>query len=500
MRGAIQTMLLLLLNLLQQGRLSKVVIIGAVLLFIAGVSLLVYFYRRYQRIEKEPEEEWDHSRSLFVNAPPSPKIEDAGKATVAAAEVESTQTATREFASPSHSQPPAASTIEPSPVEATAQPSEHVEAAKPEPASPVALSSEEQMTQVLASPAPIELEEKKGPEHEHAAFDDDVWADLQVEEHSPAQGGETSPTQAMTEQLSSARVDERSHREPFESPRIERMIHREPYESPSIEPLTPRDQDAATRDLRTAPPPKGPARDTIIFGTKPSERDTLPLAAEPVVAGSGRIADPSIVSTRAYRTSAGSVLGLPAEASQGPLILGAPVRPANETGIGSLTDYGKDLSPKSGRGGTITLLVVLALLAGAALVYVFVPSVHSRVNAAVARVRGVDSPVSTKPKAQIFPSYRPEVNKNMVTARGAIDNISDEPLETLEVEISLQRGADAPPDIRRIPVTPNPLAPGARGAFEFEYDGKRDTGFVGYKITRLFSNGTEIKFRTPNPK
>src|SRR5437762_13379893 len=66
-------MLLLLLSLLQQGRLSKVVIVGAALLFIAGVSLLVYFYRRYRRIEKEPEEDWDLSRrSLFVNvAPPA---------------------------------------------------------------------------------------------------------------------------------------------------------------------------------------------------------------------------------------------------------------------------------------------------------------------------------------------------------------------------------------------------------------------------------------------
>ena len=72
-------MSLLLLNLLQQGRLSKVVIVGAALLFIAGVSLLVYFYRRYRRIEKEPEEDWDLSRrSLFVNvAPPSRTAEDA---------------------------------------------------------------------------------------------------------------------------------------------------------------------------------------------------------------------------------------------------------------------------------------------------------------------------------------------------------------------------------------------------------------------------------------
>jgi hypothetical protein len=305
------------------------------------------------------------------------------------------------------------------------------------------------------------------------------------------------PLHAVKEPPPSARVEERSHREPFESPRIERVTHRERYEPPSIEPLAPREQEAA-RDSQNKREGR-PARDTIIFGAKPPEREKSP-APEPVVAASGRLAEPSISGARSYRTPAGSVLGIPAEASQGPLILGEPVRPESETGIGALTNYGKDLSPKSGRGGTITLLIVVALLAGAALVYFFVPSVHGRLNTFIARVRGVDSQVSTKPKAQIFPSYRPEVNKNMVTARGAVDNISDEPLENLEVEISLQRGGDSPPEVRRIPVTPSPLEPAARGAFQFEYDGKRDTGFVGYKITKLFSNGTEIKFRTPSPK
>src|SRR5712692_2765851 len=73
-------MMFLFLNLLQpqQGRISRVVIIGAVVVFIAGVSLLVYFYRKYRHVEKEPEEDWDLSRrSLFVNvAPPIQKSEE----------------------------------------------------------------------------------------------------------------------------------------------------------------------------------------------------------------------------------------------------------------------------------------------------------------------------------------------------------------------------------------------------------------------------------------
>ena len=91
------------------------------------------------------------------------------------------------------------------------------------------------------------------------------------------------------------------------------------------------------------------------------------------------------------------------------------------------------------------------------------------------------------PKAVVYPSYRPEVNKNVVRARGAVDNISDQPLENLTIEVSLQRGGDLPPETRIVSVTPNPLPPNQRGTFEFEYDGKRDTGFAGYKITKLFS-------------
>jgi hypothetical protein len=105
-----------------------------------------------------------------------------------------------------------------------------------------------------------------------------------------------------------------------------------------------------------------------------------------------------------------------------------------------------------------------------------------------------------KTRAQIIPSSRPEVNKNMVTAKGAVDNISDGPLENLTIEVTLQRGGDAPPETRAIAVTPSPLPPGARGFFEFEYDGKRDTGFAGYTITRLLSNGAPVRFRQPGQK
>lgn len=507
-------MSLLLLSLLQQGRISKVVIVGAALLFIAGVSLLVYFYRRYRRIEKEPEEDWDLSRrSLFVNvAPPSRSADDASATaavpTAATAEITPVVSgATSELASEPQSQSSKPATSDaPQPSEAPAPPSAPLEVIEAAP--PVEPAREERMTQVLASPSPTESKEPKEAEqppakteseHEHTAFDDEVWAGLEAEETPPMPGGETMPLHALTDRLPGARVDERSHREPFEAPRIERVLHREPFEPPIIKPLTPREQAAVTRELRPSTPPRTaptreeaketPERNTMIFGASPAEPDARPSTAEPVIAASGRIAEPSVAGARSYKAPAGSILGLPAEASHGPLILGDPVRTESDTGIGALTNYGKDLSPKAGWGGTIALIVVIALLGGAVLLYLFVPSVHSRVSSYIGRARGTDSQASTKAKAQIFPSFRQEGTK----AKGAIDNISDEPLENLEVEISVQH--DASPEIRRGAVAPNPLPPNARGSFEFDYDAKKDTNG---KILRLLSNGNEIKFRAPN--
>jgi hypothetical protein len=494
-------MVLLLFNLIQQARLSKVVIVGAVLLFIAGVSLLVYFYRRYQRIEKEPEEDWDLSRrSLFVSVtPPSPKTEEASAIHPVAIGETAVETipvptdGTREFAS--EKQTPSATM--------KSTPESHVEVPpSPEPVPQAETSSEERATRILASPSPIKPAQGKESPSVPAAFDEEIWTDLDLEERPSIASepvAETAPLPAEAEPPRVARVEQRSHLEPFEPPRVERTTHREPYEPPRIAPLTPREQAAVTRDLQSTPAPPGRSIGSETGKVSPN-RETRELAAETLVASSEKVTEPSIAASRAYRAPAGSVLGLPAETSNRPLILGDPVRPASDVGIGALTNYGQDVDHNGGRGGTIALIVVVLLFGGALLLYLLVPSVHSRAGAFVAHLRGTDIPAAQAPKAQIIPSTRPEWNKNMVKARGAVDNISDAPLENLSVEVALQRGGDAPPEIRTVSVTPSPLPPGQRGTFEFEYDGKRDTGFAGYKITRLLSNGSEIKFRAPNQK
>ena len=518
-------MTFLLLNLLQaRTRLSWVVIVAAVLAFAAGVSLFVYFYKRYKRIEKEPEEDWDLSRrSLFVNLPP-PVTEVKEADTSSTVEIESAvaeevpiQTGgTRAFASdmnlPSfapETTPEPEPQVETSPRDAT----------PPEIEAPTELRS----TKILASPSQIEAVTETEGASDDITADEEVWIGLEEFDQPPVTAEREPPLQSTAEPLNVARVEQRSQREPFEPPRIDRISHREPYEPPAIEPLTPREA-AATRELRSIPTPgieqpsgshaeEPMARGTVRLG---SATEDIPKAVQPSVSGRETrelwgagttgvmIPEPSLPTSAAPRARMfGSVLGLPAEHSHQPMILGDPVRPADEMGIGALTNYGKDLGPKGGRAGTIALLLVVVLLAGAAGLYFFVPSVHSRVGAFVGHLRGIDTQAALeaakKPRAQIIPSLRLDPNKNMVTARGAVDNISDEPLENLSVEVLLKPGGESPPETRTIPVTPNPLPARERGTFEFEYDGKRDTGYAGYTITRLLSNGTEVRFRAPGP-
>jgi len=485
-------MMLLFFNLLQspRPRLSVFVIVAAVLVFITGVSLVVYFYRRYKRVEKEGEDDWDALKgSLFVKATATeerPQLDDVPASIESSApvtqEASSFKGATREFASP------------------TTQPNEPEAIPTPEPVAesiPPAPQVESRPTEVLASPAVSEAATTPPPVKPVSdELDDDLWADLEIEEQPPIVHQPEPPR--------IARVEGPSHREPFASPTTEFVSPREP---------------AGTRELHSIklPEPESKEREgrgTVMLGStstkppapaEPARRETREFVAERAPAASG-VVEPSIAggASRASRLAPpGSILGLPAEYSHEPLILGAPARSESETGIGGLSHYGEDLGPKGGHAGSIALAIVVILLAGGVASYFFVPAVHTPVSNWIARVRGTDAQgtfQASKPKAQIIPSFRLEVNKNMVTARGAVDNISNDPLENLEIEVSLQPGGDAPPETRRIPVTPNPLPSSARGSFQFEYDGKRDTGYAGYKITKLFSNGTEIKFRAPETK
>src|SRR6266705_7067130 len=196
-------MTFLLLNLLQpQGRISWVVIIGAVLAFVAGVSLLIYFYRRYKGIEKESEEDWDSSRrSLFVNVPPpagAAKSEESDTSkpvehkTPVAEEVPVQTSGTRELAG-NINLPFAPTTAEPEPkVEAAALEAPIQPKAAPPP--------EPRPTEMLASSSPKGTETEAEPEA--APFDAEVWAGLENTEQPPPAAEHEVTSQSAPEPLS----------------------------------------------------------------------------------------------------------------------------------------------------------------------------------------------------------------------------------------------------------------------------------------------------------
>ena len=364
----------------------------------------------------------------------------------------------------------------------------------------------------------------------------------------------TPPVSRETVQLASltpdasARVDEPIPQERFESPEPERP-RRDPFEPPRIKPLSPKTTSRQTTTIPSLPTPReaterlssppssspfandmaarlqapetGPETQRLGATEPPVTRIPPPLPDDPGTrrtttmsrptaqtesawATSG-VAKPDVSTTdapqkRAARSSPGAILGLPAERSNAPLVLGSPAAAREEAGVSSLSHYGKAKDDAdTGRGGLITLAIVILLLGAALGSYVFVPSFKASAN----RLLGIGNsanevPLAEKAKAQIIPSRAPEFNKNIVKARGAVRNISEETLDGLSVEIALARGEGSAVETRVVPVTPGQLAPLQQGQYEFEYDGSKSTGFNRYRVTKLIAATGEVKFTTPS--
>jgi flagellar basal body-associated protein FliL len=160
-----------------------------------------------------------------------------------------------------------------------------------------------------------------------------------------------------------------------------------------------------------------------------------------------------------------------------------------------LARYGQKEYDKVGLGGTIALLLAMALIGGTAAAYFFVPAFRSRANALIARARGSDKQAEPAPaKAQIYP-LPPEIQKGRVKVKGLIYNTSAEELRDLYLEVELMRAGAELPDIRRIRVAPAQLGPGQQGRYEFEY---ADQEYSSYKIARLITrDGSPLKFTFP---
>ncbi|HSE97555.1 MAG TPA: hypothetical protein VLD57_04740 [Blastocatellia bacterium] len=536
-------MLLTLLSialLLQLGGVPWFIWAAVVIVLLAAIAMFVYFYTRFKRGEKETEEDWSLSQhSLFVNepAPAKENLEEKPAALERVEEAEPIEARTSEAIEAQEERAPAISyeeadsrsehlpepAPEPQPVSqpepAVLQPVAEpiVNEQTPESAPPV----EPTATQVLSSE---QIEYAASQTGETIPFDEDVWARLEeaepqlppqaetetIEQMPPEQTGTTmlgSPASEI-EPLPSARVDGSSPRAPFEPPRIEPAVEeRKPFEPPSIEPMLPGQQLAKPR---TTGPLSRPTATLSGFDREDSVAEAEPAVVEkkegwyeerspetPEV-------EPAMIPVKATRVSerkvAGSVLNLPPEASSKPLVFGETQRSKEDLGIGSLTSYGQDTGPRAGHAGTIALALAVLLVAGSTLAYLFVPSVNSKVNDTVARIRSrgqappPQQPAVERPRARILPSLKPEVNKNMVKIRGAVYNTSDQPLEGLAVEITLRRSGDEPAETRSVAVNPATLAPGQQGIYELEYDGKT---FTSAGVTNLTDKDGQVKYTIP---
>lgn len=407
--------------------------------FVLAVSLLVYFIGRMRRARKEPEEDWTSSRrSLFV-AGASEKL--AGEHGEATGEAGSTRTVESAVAEAPAVIAPGPESLPPNATSSLAAESSAVADSRP----PEAPATEQASMDESAAVESQALEDV-------VPFDDDVWAALDGVEQGESstvlagvakRGADSEPGETG----GFARVEGHSARESLVAEKRER------FERPTIEPLVPRER----LELH-----------------EPSQAQRIPEPAAPAP-------------TRIDASAAG------------------PAQP--QAVMLSLANYGKEAGQRGGHAGTIALLAVIVLVGGSGLAYFKSATFHHYVDRVVSQVRtamngappapAVDATTQAKaepPRALVFPSRTPEVIKNIVKARGAVDNTSDAALEGLSLEVTLERGDGGAPEVRSVPVKPDPLAKGQRGIYEFEYDGRQ---FRAYRLTRLLSNGNEVKFVYP---
>ncbi|MEW6208262.1 MAG: hypothetical protein AB1631_07835 [Acidobacteriota bacterium] len=440
------------------------VIVG--LVFAGGLALFVYFLKRMKKSEQEAERELSLTpSSLFVSDEPlRDDIEEKAlmpepEIRAQPAEVE----ATDEGNEPTEIEvetPIITPVIEPQKMEIETPIIEPIiEPQKVELQTP-SLEEPQPIETPAEEPARVEMVMEEAP-----VFDDEVWAALEEVKRET----ETAPLTSEPPRPS-ARIANQSMTEPL---RAESKLAR--WEMPVIEPVTPR-EESATEERK--PSVESPER-------------------EPQVASVSSVEAPHIEAVTT-RVKPGSILGIPDEPSSAPLILGEPQRDASEAGITGLSGYGR-VNESGGKWGTVTLTATVLFIAGLVFAYIQWPWFHEKVNSFLALFSGgeqavtVEQPKSDLPRAQIFPA-RSQPEKNMAKARGAVYNISSEPLTGLSLEVILERG-DGSSETRTVELKPNQLQPGQQAIYEFEYDGKQ---FTGYRISKLLSDSVEVKFIMPS--
>jgi hypothetical protein len=505
-------------------------IAGAVLLLLA-VTLVVYFRKRMKKVEKETQEDWDMGmRSIFITPPAQATEEpivdeqrefEPGGDEVAPARItqdlEEVEAIPGEAAVSNHTEQVALEDEE------THVPAEHTKLlysepyVEPEPEMPAQEVTPEIPVETTEAETRRETVSLESNQTDEAVFDEEVWARLETATLQSPQAEEAAPVERTTEPLSGydevepsreARVEHRAPREPFEAPRIDPITHRAPFEPPTIEPLTPREQASFMRESSAQARRPADEREA----TSRQERFTESSLAsrehhDPEhVAGldereipttyTGPPVDrvttaPPIESVRVRKAPAGSVLGLPAESSDKPLVLGEPVR-SEDAGIEALSRYGARPKEKTGHAGTIALLIILLLIGGIIGAYFVLPAFRNWVDATYAGMRG--KPAEDKTAKARIAGYSPTATNNLARAGGVVENISNETLEGLMVEVTLKRADGTVVETRTMGVEPPALQPGERGRFEIEYP--IEGGVLQPIVTKLTGSNGQIIFTT----
>lgn len=538
--------------LLQSSGASWLVWTVVVVLFLIGVAMIVYFSRRLKKSGQETEENWTlASRSLItITEPPKAIVEEqpeeqretSGEDVVASLERFESQMPEREAVEPVIESTPQMEsapgdqesirqtqafasvreeTSEELPVDTQMfaaveePPAAHTEILSSEtdlPSAaplPIEPAREIRQTEMLASPQPETTVEEAA---ETTPFSDEIWSELESHLQQPAPSSmpaqaappvrpeepvlETPATQESAGEIDyTARVGERATNEPLMVGPIGR---REPFEPPTIIPLASSEQPPAARQTQPAirPTAMRPAAHDL-----PSESERPPdtrIGHAPAQSAQPTTEPASAGTKPAPRQVQGAVLGLPVDYSDQPLVLGTPVRKPEDTGVGALSNYGKQMDQEGGRWGTITMAVVVLVIAAGIAAYLYSPWFKAQFDGMLAsigrsfRSESAPAPRPEPAKAQIYP--RPgQPDKNMVKARGSVINITEELLTGLAVEVNLTLN-DGTTEARTVPVSPDQLAPRQQGLYEFDYDGKL---YTGYSVSKLLSDGTEIRHTIP---
>jgi hypothetical protein len=496
---------------------------------IAAVGLLIYFMTRVRRTEKEAEEDWGFSnRGILLNpttaatsakkdpnaAPqerpplkehdatpweePQPKVPEAP--VVAAMETAEPRWTVE---SPAETETAAATAAETAAGTAAGTATGTATGTMMPPDSPAPDVLPERVTVVSSGPeqplAEIHQEAVEIPaaqrhsELEHAGpsgspFGEEIWSELE----SPR------PTAPVPDApRPSAPVPDRPRRRTAPVPEAPRpsapvaealstsptaaaTVHRESYEPPRIDPILPR-KDQARRADQPAPEVASPASASA---RRPAARAAL--ETRPRVKTSIR---------KPAAAAAGSVLGLPTDASAGPFIIDRSRARADAAEVGTLANYDKPPDDKAGHSGTIALVAALVVVCGSLAAYLTVPPIHSKIDNWVAHVRGIDTSEPLKAVVQIFPAPY-DNTKDPIEVKGTLQNISDQSLYGLVVTVSLQPRPGGEQATEQAQVSPDELPPGQQGTYQFQIDGKK---YIGYKISALKNkDGVQLGYNKPN--